>query len=54
MLVLSVDDVSLCCAWRRAFCSIATRVMAGPVPAIHALSRGNGRVDCRDEPGNDE
>jgi hypothetical protein len=29
-------------------------VMAGPVPAIHVLSRGSQGVDARDKPGHDE
>jgi hypothetical protein len=28
--------------------------MAGPVPAIHDLSRGTKNVDARDKPGHDE
>jgi hypothetical protein len=29
-------------------------VMAGLVPAIHALTRGSKNVDARDKPGHDE
>ncbi|MBR0719295.1 hypothetical protein [Bradyrhizobium liaoningense] len=29
-------------------------VMAGPVPAIHALTRGTKNVDARDKPGHDD